>query len=598
NIPELNNENSNELSSKKSEDTSIQKYNSSQEIQGKNTKSFCSDPDYYREKEKMKDLPVEEIAEDLQPFEISAKSKITNMVSQDGHRSGMSPSQALCLDKDVTDQEQTLTVTDCRKSLTVEVKDKACLEKDNGCSEFKSLSNFFLVVDESLETEKICLEETEGLGLLHSGVEVPLETQSNKAPLSGISNEMAHKRNYNTDVSESKPFKQQFNLLPADLENATEKEITNHDQTKVGLDSFLDIKLNLDQCKKHGSQDSSNVMLDDKYRKIKQTLSEESECSIAPFSYYQQARKAAQKPEATVAYATVISPPCPSAVSAVTLKGLKNSENSINTMPTLVKSASSPAEGTIRKNMNNIQNSPFKNHLGSSESSVSISKFQINQGDSHASQAKDLKAVVPMTTSTEKQLSSENQITEATKSNLFSLVDVKERQCMLLNNREKAEALNDILSEETFSEGQLEKSHLSHVTPSADSVNTSARSAFDLPTPDKKLKKTSGYMKFVASSPWSKINQIKTVGTSPSSFPLLLKERPGPESKVITQVTFCKNVGLDDTRKNIEPDTTSISRVADTVSNWSIHPGPKGQPSEERNATAKTFYDSPFPTEH
>nr|XP_042131779.1 coiled-coil domain-containing protein 73 [Peromyscus maniculatus bairdii] len=598
NIPELNNENSDKLPNKKSEDTSTQKYNTGQEIWGKNTKSFCSDPDYYREKKKMEDLPVEEIAEDLQPFEISAKSKTATVVSQDGHQSGMSPSKALCLDKDVTDQEQTLAVTDYRKSVTVEVKDKVYLEKDNGCSEFKSLNNFFLVVDESLETEKICLEGIDGLGLLHSGVDVPLETQSNKAPLNGISNEMAHKRNWNTDVSESKPFKQQFKLLP-DLENATEKEITNHDQTKAGLDSFLDIKLNLDERKKHGSQDSSNVMLDDKYRKIKQSLGEESECSIVPFSCYQQARKAAQKPEATITYAMGISPPCPSAVSADTLKGLKNSESSTNTMSTLVKSASSPAERTIRKTMNNIQNSPFKNHLGSSESSVTVSNLQVNQGDNHASQAKDFKSVVAMTTSTEKQLSSENQITETTKSGLFSLEDVKERQCMLLNNREKAEALHDILSEGTVSEGQLEESHLSHLTPSADSVNTSARSGFDLPTPDKKLKKSPGYMKFVAPSPWSKINQIKTVGTSPSSFPLLLKERPvGPESKVITQVTFCENVGLDDTRKNIEPDTTSISRAADTVSNRSIHPGPKGQPREERNATAKTFYDSSVPTEH
>ncbi|CAH6788159.1 Ccdc73 [Phodopus roborovskii] len=574
NIPELNNENSDELSSKKPENTNTQKYNSGQEIWGKNMKSFYSDTDYYREKEKMTDLPVEEIAEDLQPFEISAKSEINAVVFQDRHQSGMSPSKALCLDNEESNHEQALDVTDCRKSVTVEVKDTVSLEKESEFSELKSWNNF-LVVNESLETEKVCLEGVEGLGLFHSGVDVPLETRSNKAPFNGISNEMTNKRNYNTDVSESKTFKQQFKLLPADLENATEKEITNHDQTIAGLDSFLDIKL----------------MLDDKYQKIKQTSHEESECSRASFSC-----KAVQTPEATVVSATVISPPCPSAVSD-NLKVLNNSENSINTMPTLVKPTSSPAERTIRKNINNIQNSPFKNHLGSSESSVNnISDFQVNQGDSHVSQAKDFKPVVPMT---EEQLSSENQITKATKNGLFSLVEVKERQCMLLNDRQKTEALNDILSEGTFGEGQGE-SCLSHLTPSADSVNTRARSAFDLPTPDKKLKKTPEYMKFVATSPWSKINQIKTVGTSSSKFALLLKEKPvGPKSKVITQVTFCKTVGLDDTRKNTEPDTSSISRVADTVSYWGIHSDPKGQStSEERNTTEKTFYDSPFPTEH
>ncbi|XP_021502038.1 coiled-coil domain-containing protein 73 [Meriones unguiculatus] len=596
-LPELDDKNSDELSSKKSEDTITQKYNSGQEVWGENTKNLCLDNEY-KEKEEKKDRPVEKTAEDLWPFEISAKSEIKTVVSQDGNQSEMSPGKALCLNKDLTDQEQTSNVTESRKSITVEVKDKVCLEKGSRYPEFKSLSNFFLVMDESLETEKIRQEGTEELGCFHSDVGFPLDTQSNKASLSGTCNRMAHKRNYNTDVSESKAFQQQSTLLP-ELENATEKEITHHDQTKAGFDSFLDIKLNLDQCKKHGLKASSNVMLDITYQKTKQKLSEENECSIVPFPCGQQARKAPQKPEAMAACAGAISPPGPSAVSADNLTVLKNSENSISTMLTLVKPASSPAERTTRKNINDIQNIPLKNHLGASENSVTVSNFQVNQGDSHASQAKDFKTAVPMTTSTEKQLSSENQITP--KSSLVSLVDVKERQCMLLNHREKAEALNDTLPEGTglcSSEGQLEDSYLSHVTPSVDSVNTNARSAFDLPTPDKP-EKSPGYMKFVAPSPWSKINQNKTLGTITSSIPLLLKERPVglPENKEIMPMTFCKNLCLDDTRKNIEPDSASISRVADTVSNWSIHPDPKGQPSEERNATAKSFYDS-FPSEH
>lgn len=46
-----------------------------------------------------------------------------------------------------------------------------------------------------------------------------------------------------------------------------------------------------------------------------------------------------------------------------------------------------------------------------------------------------------------------------------------------------------------------------------------------------------------------------------------------------------------------QSDTASFSRVADTVSDGSIYPDPKGQPGEGRNATAKTLYDSSFPTE-
>lgn len=249
---------------------------------------------------------------DLQPLEISAKSEINTMISQERNQSGMSPHKVLCLDKDVTDQEQTSNVTDSRKSIPGEVKDKLCLEKASGCSEFKSLNNFFLVVDESLETEKICLEGTEGLGLPHTAVDVPLDTRSSKASFNGVSNEMAHKRNHNTDASESSPFKHQFKLLPADLENATEKEITNHDQNKASLDSLLDIKLNLDLCKKHGLQDSCNVMLDVKYQKIKQMLREECQCSIEPCSCYQSARETPQ-PGATTACAAAIGLSGPSA---------------------------------------------------------------------------------------------------------------------------------------------------------------------------------------------------------------------------------------------------------------------------------------------
>lgn len=42
----------------------------------------------------------------------------------------------------------------------------------------------------------------------------------------------------------------------------------------------------------------------------------------------------------------------------------------------------------------------------------------------------------------------------------------------------------------------------------------------------------------------------------------------------------------------------SSNRAADTLSTSSIHRDPQGDPSEEWNATAKTFYDSSFPTEH
>lgn len=44
--------------------------------------------------------------------------------------------------------------------------------------------------------------------------------------------------------------------------------------------------------------------------------------------------------------------------------------------------------------------------------------------------------------------------------------------------------------------------------------------------------------------------------------------------------------------------STSFNRAADTLNTSSIHRDPQGEPSEGWNATAKTFYDSSFPTEH
>ncbi|KAM6158284.1 coiled-coil domain-containing protein 73 [Rhynchocyon petersi] len=67
--------------------------------------------------------------------------------------------------------------------------------------------------------------------------------------------------------------------------------------------------------------------------------------------------------------------------------------------------------------------------------------------------------------------------------------------------------------------------------------------------------------------------------------------------------SFCSD---DDVRERegkkegetIGEDTAGINRVADTLNNSSIQLDPRGKPSEERNAIAKTFYDSSFPTEH
>uniref|UniRef100_A0A0D9QYZ2 Coiled-coil domain containing 73 n=1 Tax=Chlorocebus sabaeus TaxID=60711 RepID=A0A0D9QYZ2_CHLSB len=615
NAPEVNNENS-EMSTEKSENTVIQKCNTEQEIREENMENFCSDTEY-REKEKKEGSFIEEIIiEDLQLFEKSFKNEIDTVVSQDENQSEMSLSKTLSLDKEVISQVQTSNVTDNKKSVTTEVKDKICLEKDNGCTEFKSPNNPFVVLDTTTETEKIHLERTGGLDVHHTDVHP--EVENNKTPFNSNLNETAHNtynNNNNKDVSENEPFKQ-FRSRPVTREHALEKEITNSGQTKADLDLSLDIKKNLVPSQKYSLQNSSNVMLDDKQCKIKQIqlLTKKSECSILlrkqTSDFLQVCNDTSEKPELTVTCDTVIDHHVSSAAFSDNSKVLlKNSDKNVNSMPMLVKPNSSPGGKTMWKNMSDMQNSQFNNCLGYLENNnVNISHLHLNNENSHSLQAKDVKTAVHMKTCTEIQFSNknnqidENQVTEATKNDLFLVVSTNERQHTLLNNTEKTESLNDIVSGKMFSKGQLEESHSFHIEPSGDLVNRSGRSTFDLSTSDKKTEKTPVYMNFSDPGPWSKVNHIEsqTASSSTPSISLLLKERPldPSENKKIIPMALCKNIGVDDVGKNIGPDTTSINRVADTLNNWSIHPDPMGEPSEEKNAIAKTFYDSSFPTEH
>ncbi|XP_040114893.1 coiled-coil domain-containing protein 73 isoform X3 [Oryx dammah] len=607
NLPEVNTE----MSVEKSENTITQKYNSRQEIREENTKSCCLDTEY-KEKGETKEGPfLEEIIignKDLQLFEKSSKNKIDIVVPQDENQNEISLGKTLGIEKELVSEGQTLDITDFTKVVTTGIKNKVDLEKDNECTELKSPSIPFVVADSSMETEKIHLERTEGLDLHHANIHLGVE--NNSTSFNSILNEMACHTNHK-EVSEDEPFKQQFRLFPGTQENTTEKVITNSHQIKTDLDSSVDVKRNLVQSQKYSLQDSNNVMLDDKQCKIRQTqlVNKKSECSLLPFKETSDVQQVgdgpSEQPELAIPCDIAINHPISSAVFSENLNVLlKNSDKIVNTMPMLVTPNSSPRKRTIWKNLNDMQNSQVENCSGYLENNVTLSHLQINNENIDASQAKDMKTAINVKTSTEMQFSNKesqidkNQITEVKKKDCFP----NERQHTLLNSTEKTESLNDIVSGKIYSEGQLEESCSFHIKPSGDLVNISGRSAFDLSTSDKKTEKTLVYVNFLGPSSWSKVNQIEsqTVSTSTSSIPLLLNERPVGllENKKIVSMTLCKNVSVDDARKDVGPDTTSINRVADTLNNSSIHPDPRGEPSEERNAIAKTFYDSSFPTEH
>ncbi|NXK76037.1 CCD73 protein, partial [Amazona guildingii] len=153
-----------------------------------------------------------------------------------------------------------------------------------------------------------------------------------------------------------------------------------------------------------------------------------------------------------------------------------------------------------------------------------------------------------------------------------------------------------------FAEGHLKESCSLPMRTSGNLVNISGRSSFDLSASDKKAEKTPVYVNFLDLSSCSRVNQIRgqAARTSASKEPSFLKEKlPGlVENTNVTPQTQCQNLGENVDRRETGPGSTSFNGAADTLNTSSIHRAPQGDPGEDWNAIAKTFYDSSFPTEH
>ncbi|NWQ97954.1 CCD73 protein, partial [Burhinus bistriatus] len=168
--------------------------------------------------------------------------------------------------------------------------------------------------------------------------------------------------------------------------------------------------------------------------------------------------------------------------------------------------------------------------------------------------------------------------------------------------KEKKDSLNSTVPGRKFAEGDLKESCSLPMRTSGNLVNISGRSSFDLSTSDKKAEKTPVYLNFLDLSSCSRVNQMRgqDMWTSASKEPSLLKEKLPclVESTKVISKTQCQNLSENVDRRETGLGSTSFNRAADTLNTSSIHRDPQGDPSEEWNAMAKTFYDSSFPTEH
>uniref|UniRef100_A0A8C3K8H4 CCD73 protein n=1 Tax=Calidris pygmaea TaxID=425635 RepID=A0A8C3K8H4_9CHAR len=168
--------------------------------------------------------------------------------------------------------------------------------------------------------------------------------------------------------------------------------------------------------------------------------------------------------------------------------------------------------------------------------------------------------------------------------------------------KEKKDSLNSTAPGRKFAEDDLKESCSLPMRTSGNVVNISGRSSFDLSTSDKKAEKTAVYLNFLDLSSCSRVNQMRghDPRTSASKEPSLLKEKLPclvENAKVISR-TQCQNLSENIYIRETGQGSTSFNRAADTLNTSSIHRDPQGDPGEEWNAIAKTFYDSSFPTEH
>ncbi|XP_066853636.1 coiled-coil domain-containing protein 73 isoform X18 [Anser cygnoides] len=168
--------------------------------------------------------------------------------------------------------------------------------------------------------------------------------------------------------------------------------------------------------------------------------------------------------------------------------------------------------------------------------------------------------------------------------------------------KEKKGSLHSTDPGRKFAEGHLKESCSLPMRTSGNLVNVSGRSSFDLSTSDKKAEKTPVHFNFLDLGSCSRVNQMRSqvTWTSASKEPPVLKEKLPclVENRKVISKAPCQSPNENVAKREKGLGSISSNRAADTLSTSSIHRDPQGDPSEEWNATAKTFYDSSFPTEH
>ncbi|XP_074086534.1 coiled-coil domain-containing protein 73 [Macrotis lagotis] len=600
--------------------TTIQKWDPQQEITEVNTVNFCSNTECRLKRKNNQDQGRN--SEELQFLEKSEKKETdatkgrkTEELSEE-KLVKIVQSKAFSPDKDLLCQGQTWRecTAGLRNTEATQTKGKMCLERSFACEEFQTLSNPHSVTEISVET-RILQDRTKEFRADEAS-EIG-HTKSVQEKLPDINQDKSNIQ-CSEDVSGIEISKQESRMSLGTEKNSINEEISNNGLKETELNSSLFAKDNSSEYSKDSSRDPSYCVSDYKEYKSNQAHSlYERECD-GPLhkqtcSYIRETHDTLGKMDlkstcGTTAINNTISL---AALNDNRKEYCESPKKSLNLITISGKVTPGSREIVCWKTFNELQSYQSKQDdpkQVEGDENMAVCLCQGNPQNIDVLQAKDVDTAVQKPTaslfSKESQVN-DTQLSEAKDNsiptnNLFLVSNVKLQQHTLLNStREETDSLSNTVSERKYIEGQLEESCSVHIKPSGDLVNRSGRSAFDLSTSDKETEKIPIYLKFLDPRPWSKVNQVESQ-TMNTLVPLLLKERlvGSSENKKISSKTLCQNLDLDSLMREIRMDTTSINRVADTLTNSSIQPSPKRDPKEEWNAIAKTFYDSSFPTEH
>ncbi|XP_010562052.1 coiled-coil domain-containing protein 73 [Haliaeetus albicilla] len=576
-------------------------------------------------------LSIEElhIEENLQVLENSFKDEINVASPYAEKQREASPRNTLCTDTDLITQGQTseIHVTECKEAENLEATHRMLLDENNANLEQKLQASTELLAACHTQTRKIFLDSTDTVGAYKKNGSQ--ETDSNKRELCNTTDESsctkADKKSntiqHNKSVLTPEAPKTKSEAVLCTEKNAVHERSTDNHQAKESSFGVLSyIKENSQtEYQKCSLLDSDNYVGNGVHKTEENLLNlsglhgdtlpfKQTHIDAEDRNYDPNARNINRNGalRSTGVLATdapnLLTVYCDNASSDDATK--ERSDNM-----SLLGATFNLCPPKIERGINvDDMRSKQPEQDSTEQTENDTNSCTLNTEAISPVKADGLEIIVNKKTPTVR-ISTDKLIPCKTVNDDIQVHSIKNRHSLEINSstnntllKEKKDSLTSTVPGRKFAEGHLKESCSLPMRTSGNLVNISGRSSFDLSTSDKKAEKTPVYLNFLDLSSCSRVNQMRgqATWTSASKEPSLLKEKLPclvENTKVISK-TQCQNFSENADRRETGLGSTSFNRAANALNTSSIHRDPQGDPSEEWNAIAKTFYDSSFPTEH